>query len=180
MQLKDRVDIYKNEYYFQVDFKEKIYTRITLYAVLVTACITGNFSIFKDLCDFLPKLTLLICNVWILEIGLLVFILYGLYSISHIKEDLWVNTAVNMENYRNTLKQHFNQHATTPTPAEEDEYLEDNFSIYLIGQYSTCSSVIRENNIYRQKWLGKIILSTYALLLLTGILGIITLLPKIH
>ena len=49
MNLEKRLEIYKAEYYFQIDFKEKLYARMAIYAVLITGCITANITMFDTL-----------------------------------------------------------------------------------------------------------------------------------
>ncbi|EXB50091.1 hypothetical protein J540_2262 [Acinetobacter baumannii 1440422] len=89
-----------------------------------------------------------------------------------------------MENYRNVLENHYIQHSQTTIQdpnfeTEKQEYVNDQYTLYLVEQYSQCATVIRDNNIYRQRWLLKIMSCTYALLILTGILGCIYLIVKI-
>lgn len=184
MELEKRLEIYKTEYYFQIDFKEKLYSRMAIYGVLITACVTANITMFDSLIQT-SNITLTFCiYFWELIIIFLIYILYGFISLSHIKQDSWINTNSDMENYRNILEDHFIQHAKPLIPEKEfedklAEYVNDQFIIYLVEQYSFCSSVTRDNNIYRQRWLLRIMSSTYALLFFTGILGCIYLITKV-
>lgn len=182
--LEKRLEIYKSEYYFQIDFKEKLYSRMAIYIVLISACITANITMFDTLI-LNSELLLTICiYLWELMIVFLIFVLYGFFCLSHIKQDNWINTANDMENYRNTLENHFKTHTKDKIlkkniDIEMYEYVNDQFKIYLVEQYSTCATVIRDNNIYRQRWLLKIMSCTYAILLVTGILGSVYLIVKI-
>lgn len=49
MDLETRLNFYKSDYYFHIDFKEKMYARMVLFSVFITACITANFSM-HDVC----------------------------------------------------------------------------------------------------------------------------------
>lgn len=184
MYLEKRLEIYKSEYYFQIDFKEKLYSRMAIYAVLITACITANITMFDTLILNSEYVLTLCIFFWQLMVIFLGYILYGFVCLSHIKQDSWTNTPSDMENYRNTLENHFKQHtANNILRSNIDEemhlYVNEMFTIYLVEQYSQCAIVIRDNNIYRQRWLLKIMSNTYALLVLTGILGFIYLIIKI-
>ncbi|ANC35477.1 hypothetical protein MJ012_09980 [Acinetobacter baumannii] len=184
MNLEKRLEIYKAEYYFQIDFKEKLYARMAIYAVLITGCITANITMFDTLILNSEMLLTFFIFLWEVMIVLLIFTLYGFYCLSHIKLDSWTNTSSDMENYRNVLENHYIQHSQTTIQdpnfeTEKQEYVNDQYTLYLVEQYSQCATVIRDNNIYRQRWLLKIMSCTYALLILTGILGCIYLIVKI-
>lgn len=183
MDLEKRLEIYKAEYYFQIDFKEKLYARMAIYAVLITACITANITMFDTLILNSKMLLTLCIFLWGAMILLLIFTLYGFYCLSHIKLDSWTNTSADMEKYRNELEIHYirhNQNTHNPNfELEKQEYIDDEYTIYLVTQFSECSTVIRDNNIYRQRWLLQIMSCTYAQLVFTGILGFIYLAAKI-
>lgn len=184
MDIEKRLEIYKSEYYFQIDFKEKLYARMAIYAVLVTACITSNITMFDILITSSGYLLTFTIFLWELTILILLYLLYGFFCLSHIKLDSWTNTASDMENYRNILEAHFDKHTNltesdTNYNSKKVEYINDEFLIYLVSQYSICSTIIRDNNIYRQRWLLKIMSCTYILLILTGVLGCIYLSSKV-
>lgn len=184
MNLDKRLDIYRTEYYVQIELKEKLYARLAIYAVLITACITANITMFDKLIDNSGLLLTVIIFLWEIEIVVLILILYGFLCVSHIKQDKWVNTSNDMEQYRNTIADHFDQysnHLATQTDIAEQKsiYVDEQFSLYLVSQYSSCATVIRDNNVYRQRWLSWIMSFTYLLLLSTGILGILFLINKI-
>lgn len=184
MDLEKRLEIYKTEYYLQVDLKEKLYARMAIYAVLITACITANVTMF-DILIKSSKISLIsTIFLWEILICILIFILYGFYCVSHIKVDNWINTNSDMENYRNIIAQHYDQHAKPSLlnfflSDNRKKYVDEQFLLYLVQQYSSCSTIIRDNNIYRQRWLSRIMSATYALLLITAILGILFLINKI-
>ena len=184
MDLEKRLDIYKAEYYFQIDFKEKLYARLAIYAVLLTGCITANITMF-DILKTTPKLVLVFCSL--LTVAMLIslfFTLYGFYSLSHIKVDHWTNTPNDMEAQRNRIEQHFIDHTQNIIQRQnlesmKQEYVKEEFTIYLVEQFSQCATIIRDNNVYRQRWLVRIMSCTYAVLIITGILGFIYLIKKI-
>lgn len=184
MDLEKRLDIYKAEYYFQIDFKEKLYARLAIYAVLITACITANITMFDALILNFGILLTWCIFFWAVMIILLFLTLLCFYCQSHTKLDNWTNTPSDMESYRNTLENHFITHSQNIIPntnfeIDKQNYVNDEYTIYLVDQYSQCSTIIRDNNIYRQRWLLKIMSLTYAQLVITGILGFIYLLTKV-
>ncbi len=67
MNLEKRLEIYKAEYYFQIDFKEKLYARMAIYAVLITGCITANITMFDTL--ILNSEMLLTFFIFLWEVG---------------------------------------------------------------------------------------------------------------
>lgn len=184
MDLDKRLEIYKAEYYFQVDFKEKLYARMAIYAVLITACITANVTMFDTLIKSTEIYLIFAIFLWEILACVLIFILYGFYCVSHIKVDNWINTNSDMENYRNIIALHYDEH-TKPSRLKlllsnnRKKYIDEQFQLYLVEQYSSCSTIIRDNNVYRQRWLSRIMSGTYLLLLITAILGILYLINKI-
>lgn len=184
MDLEKRLEIYKSDYYFQIDFKEKLYARMAIYTVLITGCITANISMFEGITQSSGWYLTFSIFLWEILLITLIYILYGFLCISHIKVDSWVNTNNDMENYRNILTRHYEVYATPSSNRRTDEknkisYTNEQFIIYLVEQYASCSTVIRDNNVYRQRWLTRIMSSTYTLLIITGVIGTIFLQDKI-
>ncbi len=165
--LEKRLEMYRLDYFFHIDFKEKIYARMVLFSVFITACITANFSM-QDVLIKIGCIRLIVMIIWIFSAVILIFVIFKCISITSLKSDEWVNSNAEMESYRDILRQHFINHTHLP-PNEEriNKYVNEQFTIYLIDQYSRCSTILNENNIYRQKCLSHLAISTYLLLILT-------------
>lgn len=172
MNLQKRLEIYRADYFFHIDFKEKIYARMVLFSVFITACLTANFSMQETLVEMGCTQLTIIMMIWLLGALILVFVIYNFICITSLRADEWVNSNSEMETYRETLRQHFIANSQNPTEDEINNYVNDQFSIYLIGQYAGCSSIFNENNIFRQKSLSKLAMSTYILLILTFIVSL--------
>ena len=71
---------------------------------------------------------------------------------------------------------------STNTPSNDDveKYVNEQFSIYLIDQYSSCSTILNENNIFRQKRLSHLAVATYILLVLTFIVSLFFIFQKFN
>lgn len=172
MDLDKRLDTYRSDYFFHIDFKEKIYARMVLFSVFITACITANFSMQNELIKLACLQLTLVSLIWVVSALILIFVIFTFICITSLKADEWVNSNAEMETYRNTLRQHYIDNLPNASEVEIDEYVNDQFSIYLIDQYSCCSTIINENNIYRQKRLSHLTVSTYLLLISTFIVSL--------
>lgn len=180
MDLEKRLDIYRSDYFFHIDFKEKIYTRMAIFSVFITAGITANFSMQDELMKLgYAQLTILVI-LWLIGALILVFIIYAFFCITSLKSDELVNSNSEMESYRNTLRQHYIRYAPNATEAEINNYIDEQFLIYLISQYSGCSTICFENNVYRQKWLARLAISSYLLLIITFVVSMFFLYQKIE
>lgn len=179
MDLEKRLEIYRSEYNLQLDFKEKIYARMTIFSAFIMASITGHITMVEPLLKLSGLQLTIVIFIWEICLILLCFILYGLICLTLIKVDQWVNSNVDMENHRETLRIHYKKYSLSNDLNKENEYVDSQFLLYMVQQYSFCSSIIRTNNVYRQMWLFRIIVSTYILLFLTGIIGIFYVVEKI-
>lgn len=172
MNLEKRLDIYRSDYFFHIDFKEKIYARMMLFSVFITACITANFSMQNELIKMGCMQLAIVYMIWGAASLVLFLVIYNFICITNLKADEWVNSNSEMETYRETLKQHFVTYAPAPTELETEEYVDEKFTIYLIDQYSRCSSIFNENNIFRQKRLSILAIYAYLLLVLTFLVSL--------
>lgn len=167
MDLEKRLDIYKTDYLFQIDLKEKIYTRMALFSVFITASITANFSMQDELIKLSSWQISTVVFLWIIGAIILLYIMYSFFNITTLKTDKLVNSSTEMENYRNTLRDHYIKHTQNISDQELNNYIDEQFKIYLLGQYSYCSSIFNENNIFRQQRVSKIAICSYILLIIT-------------
>lgn len=173
MDIEDRLNLYKTDYLFQIDMKEKIYTRMAIFSVFITACITANFTMFDALLKLSQTQLALVVGMWIFCLFYLVAIIINFYGISKHKYDKLVNSNIEMEQYRIVLKNHFTANSTTPPSQQEiEEYVKEQFNLYLIKQYAECSSAYYLNNVDRQTKLTKIASSSYSILVLTLIVSL--------
>lgn len=180
MDLEKRLEMYRSDYFFHIDFKEKIYTRMALFSVFITACITANFSMQEELMKLGCMQLSIVIILWVAAALVLAFVIYALFCITNLKSDELVNSNSEMENYRNTLRQHYISHFPDATEQAVNTYIDDHFLIYLTSQYSSCSAIFYENNVYRQKWLARLAVSSYLLLILTFIVSMFFLYQKIE
>lgn len=173
MDIEDRLNLYKTDYLFQIDMKEKIYTRMAIFSVFITACITANFTMFDALLKLSQTQLALVVGMWIFCLFYLVAIIINFYGISKHKYDKLVNSNIEMEQYRIVLKDHFTANSITPPSQQEiEEYVKEQFNLYLIKQYAECSSAYYLNNVDRQTKLTKIASSSYSILVLTLIVSL--------
>lgn len=172
-----RMEMYRSEYYFQLELKEKLFSRLTIYSAFIMACITSNIAIVETLIKLDGWRLTFVVFFWEISVTLLICILYGLVCFTLIKVDNWVNSNTDMENYRITLRNHFQKHVHG-TDSEED-YVNEQFLIYLTTQYAHCSTIVRTNNIYRQQWIARIVFLTYCLVICTFLNGLIYIIEKI-
>lgn len=173
MDLEKRLELYKAEYLFQIDMKEKIYTRMAIFSVFITACITANFTMFDALLELSQTQLALVIGLWIFCLFYLVSIIINFYGISKNKYDKLVNSNIEMEQYRIDLKNHFTTNSATPPSQQEiEKYVREQFNLYLIKQYAECSSAYYLNNVDRQTKLTKIASSSYSILVLTLIVSL--------
>jgi hypothetical protein len=178
MDLEKRLDIYRADYFFHIDFKEKIYTRMAIFSVFITAGITANFSMQDELMKLGCSQLTIIIIFWLISALILVFIIYAFFCITSLKSDELVNSNSEMESYRDTLRQHYISYAPNATETEINDYINEQFLIYLISQYSSCSTICFENNVYRQKWLARLAISSYLLLIITFVVSMFFLYQK--
>lgn len=172
MCLKERLDRYRTDYFFQIDLKEKIYARMVIFSVFITASITANFGMLDVLVKIPCIFLTIVCLIWIFGGIILVYIIYNFICITNLKADQWVNSNAEMETYREILDKHFRHYSSNPSENEVKNYVDEQFLIYLVDQYSRCSSIYNENNIYRQKRLSILANCTYLLLTLTFIVSL--------
>lgn len=181
MDLEKRIDLYKSDYFFHIDFKEKIYARMVLFSVFITACITANFTMQEVLMKLNCYQITLVFILWVVSALILIFVIFNFICITSLKADEWVNSNAEMETYRDTLRNHFvNNSHPSPSEADTEKYVNEQFSIYLIDQYSRCSSIFNENNIFRQKRLSHLAVATYILLVITFIVSLFYIYQKFN
>ena len=181
----DRLEFYKAEYLFQIDMKEKIYTRMAIFSVFITGCITANFTMLDSLLKLSQINLALIVGLWIFCLLFLISIIFNFYSISKSKSDKLVNSNEEMEKYRETLRNHFIANTATPVThsdylLEVDNYVDEQFQQYLIKQYAESSSAYYLNNVDRQTRLTKIATSSYTILILTLIVSMFFIFQKLE
>ncbi len=181
MDLEKRIDLYKSDYLFHIDFKEKIYARMVLFSVFITACITSNFTMQDTLMKLNCSQMTIVFILWGISSLILIFVIINFVCITSLKSDEWVNSNAEMETYRETLRNHFISNCTnTPSNDDVEKYVNEQFSIYLIDQYSSCSTILNENNIFRQKRLSHLAVATYILLVLTFIISLFFIFQKFN
>lgn len=180
MEIEERLNIYRSDYLFHIDFKEKIYARMMFFTVFITACITANFSMQNEISKLgcFQQSLLLLC--WVIGAIILIFAIYSFYCITNLKSDEWVNSNSEMETYRQTLRQHYINYNSNATEDEINTYVSQQFSIYLTEQYMKCSTILYENNIFRQKCLARFAVSTYLLLAITFIVSLVFMYQKMQ
>lgn len=110
--------------------------------------------------------------IWFIGACILIYVIFNFICITNLKSDEWVNSNAEMETYRDTLHHHISTYAPNYSEQEIDDYVNEQFTIYLISQYSRCSTIYNENNVYRQKRLTYLAISTYTLLVLTFIVSL--------
>lgn len=172
-----RMEMYRSDYYFQLELKEKLFSRLTIYSAFIMACITSNIAIVETLINLNGWKLTYVLFFWEISISLLICIFYGLVCFTLIKVDNWVNSNTDMENYRITLSEHFQKYFQEIDG--EEEYVNEQFLLYLTTQYAHCSSIVRTNNIYRQQWIARIVFLTYCLVLCTFLNGLIYIIEKV-
>lgn len=185
MELESRLDLYKTEYLFQIDMKEKIYTRMAIFSVFITGSITANFTMMDSLLKLPQTQLAIVVGLWIFSLFILIRIIVNIYAISKSKYDKLVNSNDEMEQHRATLKNHFITHSTTPPNSssyvqEMDEYVNEQFKLYLVKQYAECSSAYFLNNVDRQTKLTRIAGYSYLILILTLIVSMFFIFQKLE
>ncbi|WP_417211912.1 hypothetical protein [Acinetobacter venetianus] len=181
MDLEKRLELYKAEYFFQIDMKEKIYTRMAIFSVFITACITANFTMLDELLKLSPKLLAFVTALWVISGLTLIYIIYAFVQISAFKKDFLVNSNLEMEKYRTTLENHFTSNIHPLNPALTSEiYVSEQFNEYLKDQYATCASTFYLNNVDRQEKLTGLANCSYILLGLTLIISIFFITQKLE
>lgn len=181
MDLEKRIELYKAEYLFQIDMKEKIYTRMAIFSVFITACITANFTMFDELLKLTPRLLAFVTGLWVISGLTLIYVIYAFMQISAFKQDRLVNSNLEMEAYRVVLENHFNSQIQQIDPTLTSEiYVAEQFNGYLKDQYATCASTFYLNNVDRQEKLTRIANCSYILLGLTLIVSVFFITQKLE
>jgi hypothetical protein len=181
MDLEKRLELYKAEYFFQIDMKEKIYTRMAIFSVFITACITANFTMLDELLKLSPRLLAIVIGLWIISGLTLIYVVYAFVQISAFKQDNLVNSNLEMEDYRVVLENHFTTRIQPLNPSLTSEiYVSEQFNEYLKNQYAACSSTFYLNNVDRQEKLTGLANCSYILLGLTLIISVFFITQKLE
>lgn len=181
MNLERRLELYKAEYLFQIDMKEKIYTRMAIFSVFITACITANFTMFDELLKLSPRILAFVSGLWVISGITLVYVIYAFMQISAFKRDSLVNSNLEMENYRVVLENHFKSEIQQTNPTLNSElYVADQFNEYLKNQYAICSSTFYLNNVDRQEKLTRIANCSFILFGLTLFISVFFITKKLE
>lgn len=173
MILQDRLQLYKEAYYFQLDFKEKLYARLNIILVLIIACITGLLATLTFLKNLGPCLSIWMNIIFFLALCCFILTLFFFYRLSHVKTDHLLPVPNDIETYRLTLIDHFKQYAINPTEEEETEYLETELQKFFVEKFSFTASENQINNEYRSKCINRIYFLTFALTVLVLLAGMI-------
>lgn len=185
MDLEKRIDLYRTEYLFQIDMKEKIYTRMAIFSVFITGCITANFTMLDSLLKLPQTQLAIVVGFWIWSLWILISIIMNIYAISGSKYDKLVNSNGEMEQHRVALKKHFINNTVTPSndpsyTQEIEEYVNKQFKLYLVELYAECSSAYFLNNVDRQTKLTKIAGYSYLILVFTLIVSMFFIFQKLE
>lgn len=152
MNTDKRLEMYIEQYHFELEQKEKIFSRLALILVVLIACI-GAVS------ATLPKYSALLSTPYIRTLTIILTIILPLSLIGiifHIarflsaKNDELVPSSNEMEAYYNQLE-HYN---SSNTSLNED-YVNIKFSSFLLKSYTAAASTTYDNNCFKLKCLNR-------------------------
>lgn len=146
MDLNDRVKLYEKIYLFEIDRKEKLYSRLTLPSALTIAIISSlslmlNQAIPLGMHCYMPIFWLLFV-ISVLLIGFSTFFLF--FSITK-RTDSLMQTAQEIETYHEGL----NAHYWKPKKVDKKAVVDKTFNTLLKDSYIKCATINAANNKYR-------------------------------
>lgn len=155
MKSDKRLEMYIKEYHFELEQKEKIFGRLALILVMLTACL-GAISAtaipkYKALllAPFISTVTVIITITLAVS---LVFIIFHIIRFLSAKNDELIPSSKEIENYYDQLEDFFTKNSPqTSMP----EYVDEKFSNFLLKAYVAASSTTYDNNCFKLKCLNR-------------------------
>lgn len=155
MKSDKRLEMYIKEYHFELEQKEKIFGRLALILVVLTACL-GAISAtaipkYKSLllAPFISTVTVIITITLAVS---LVFIIFHIIRFLSAKNDELIPSSKEIENYHDQLEDFFSKNTTQ---ISESEYVDSKFSNFLLKAYVAASSTTYDNNCFKLKCLNR-------------------------
>ncbi|HBN5965418.1 TPA: hypothetical protein L3H12_002139 [Acinetobacter baumannii] len=155
MNTDKRLEMYIKEYHFELEQKEKIFGRLALILVVLTACL-GAISAtaipkYKSLllAPFISTITVIITITLII---CFIFIIFHIIRFLSAKNDELIPSPKEIENYYNQLEEYFNKKNEHIT---ETEYVDKKFSNFLLQAYVAATSTTYDNNCFKLKCLNR-------------------------
>lgn len=152
MNTDKRLEMYIKEYHFELEQKEKIFSRLALILVVLTACIGAisatlpKYSALLSL-PYISTLTIIFTITLVISLMLIIFHIVRFFSA---KNDELVPSPNEMETYYNQLE----DYNLTNTSSSED-YVNKKFSTFLLKAYTTAASTTYDNNCFKLKCLNR-------------------------
>jgi|GEM_PF-1170759 len=155
MKSDKRLEMYIKEYHFELEQKEKIFGRLALILVVLTACL-GAISAtaipkYKALllAPFISTVTVIITITLAIS---LIFIIFHIIRFLSAKNDELIPSPKEIENYYDQLEDFFTKN---PPQTLESDYVDAKFSNFLLKAYVAASSTTYDNNCFKLKCLNR-------------------------
>lgn len=165
MDILERITLYKDNYKYELELKDKLYTRLAAVAVVFTACLStqsSNVTYIKELVS--PSIIFLLFFLGYSIFCVLAFIVYAGCFI-HQKTDELVASSTDVENYHTQLVNYYDLY-TTQLNLETD-FVKNHMNEYLASTYAFCSTRNYDNNVYRMHCLNRMYILTIAMVICT-------------
>lgn len=152
MNTDKRLEMYIKEYHFELEQKEKIFSRLALILVVLTACIGAisatlpkYFALLST--PYISTLTVILTIALVVSLILIIFHIVRFFSA---KNDELVPSPNEMETYYNQLEAYKLTNAATGK-----DYVNKKFSTFLLTAYTAAASTTYDNNCFKLKCLNR-------------------------